>query len=63
MAAMPSPEPVNPMPSVVVAVTDTSQPIAADSAVSASLRRAPIFGRLAMITTLALIGRIPWFFR
>ena len=63
MAATPSPEPVNPMPSVVVAVTDTSQPIAADNAASASMRRVPIFGRLAMITTLALIGRMPWTFR
>jgi len=56
MAAMPSPEPVNPMPSVVVAVSDTSQPMAWLNACCASSRRLPIFGRLATTTTLALTG-------
>lgn len=42
MAAMPSPEPVNPMPSVVVAVSDTSQPMAWLKACCASSRRLPI---------------------
>ncbi len=46
MAAMPSPRPVKPIWSVVVAVTDTGQPTAADNAASASARRVPIFGRL-----------------
>jgi len=41
MAAMPSPEPVNPMPSVVVAVSDTSQPMAWLNACCASSRRLP----------------------
>ena len=34
MAAMPSPRPVKPIWSVVVAVTDTGQPTAADNAAS-----------------------------
>mgnify|MGYP006953499677 CR=1 FL=1 len=59
MAAMPSPEPVNPMPSVVVAVSDTSQPMAWLNACCASSRRLPIFGRLATTTTLALTGLMP----
>lgn len=59
MAAMPSPRPVNPIWSVVVAVTDTGQPTAADRAASASARRVPIFGRLPMITTEADAGVYP----
>ena len=41
MAATPSPRPVRPRPSVVVAATDTGAPAAADSAASASSRRGP----------------------
>ena len=59
MAAMPSPRPVNPIWSVVVAVTDTGQPTAADRAASASARRVPIFGRLPMIATEADAGVYP----
>lgn len=47
------------MPSVVVAVSDTSQPMAWLNACCASSRRLPIFGRLATTTTLALTGLMP----
>ena len=47
MAATPSPRPVRPSPSVVVAETDTGAPTAADRAASASARRGPIFGPVA----------------
>ena len=47
MAARPSPRPVRPSPSVVVADTDTGAPTAAESAASASARRGPIFGLVA----------------
>ncbi len=47
------------MPSVVVAVSDTSQPMAWLNACCASSRRLPIFGRLATTTTLALTGFMP----
>ena len=57
MAAMPSPRPVKPIWSVVVAVTDTGQPTAADNAASASARRVPIFGRLPTMATDAETGR------
>ena len=59
MAAIPSPRPVNPIWSVVVAVTVTRHPTASDSARSASSRHRPIFGRLPMMTTLALDGILP----
>ena len=53
MAAMPLPSPVKPMPSVVVAETETCTPPKADEiAAIASARRLPIFGRLPMICTL-----------
>lgn len=45
-AATPSPRPVRPRPSVVVADTVTGAPAAADSAASASDLRGPILGRL-----------------
>ncbi len=41
MAATPSPRPVRPSPSVVVADTDTGAPTAVDSTASASARRGP----------------------
>ncbi len=46
MAAMPSPRPVRPSPSVVVPLTDTGAPHAMDSSPSASARRDPTLGRL-----------------
>lgn len=45
-AATPSPRPVSPRPSVVVADTVTGAPAAAESAASASDLRGPILGRL-----------------
>src|SRR5436190_6295470 len=50
-AAMPSPRPVRPSPSVVVADTDTGAPTAVDSTRSASARRGPTFGRLPTTCT------------
>ena len=54
IAATPSPRPVSPRPSVVVADTVTGAPPAADSASSASARRGPIFGRLPTTCTATL---------
>ena len=48
-AATPSPLPVRPRPSDVVADRDTGAPIASESNASASARRAPRRGRFAMI--------------
>ena len=49
IAAIPRPSPVNPMPSVVVASTETlAPPSAADNVAIASLRRLVSFGRLPM---------------
>lgn len=53
-AATPSPRPVRPSPSVVVAETCTEAPTAADSAASASARRGPSRGRLPMTWTATL---------
>ena len=53
-AATPSPRPVRPSPSVVVAETDTGAPSAAPSAASASARRGPSRGRLPITCTAAL---------
>ena len=50
IAAIPRPSPVKPMPSVVVASTETfAPPRAADNAAIASLRRPASFGRLPII--------------
>ncbi len=54
IAATPSPRPVNPRPSVVVADTDTGAPRTSDSTRCASSRRGPIFGRLPITWTAAL---------
>jgi O-acetylserine/cysteine efflux transporter len=49
MAATPSPRPVSPRPSVVVADNETDAPdSAALSTATASARREPILGRLPM---------------
>ena len=53
-AARPSPRPVRPRPSVVVALTETGAPTAALSAASASARRGPILGRLPTTCTATL---------
>src|SRR4029079_365224 len=45
-AARPSPRPVRPSPSVVVAETDTGAPTASVRTASASPRRGPTLGRL-----------------
>ena len=47
-AAIPSPLPVNPSPSVVVADTDTGAPSRSEVSGRASSRRGPTFGRLAI---------------
>ena len=54
MAATPSPRPVRPRPSVVVAETVTGAPAAAVSAASASARRGPRRGRLPITWTATL---------
>jgi hypothetical protein len=55
IAAMPSPRPVRPSPSVVVADTLTEAPDSASASVfSASARRGPILGRFPMIWTATL---------
>ena len=54
MAAMPSPRPVRPSPSVVVAERLTGPPIASLSSCWACSRRGPIFGRLPMTWTATL---------
>ena len=54
MAAIPSPRPVRPKPSVVVAVTVTGAPTASLKAASASPRRVLSFGRLPMSCTATL---------
>ena len=52
MAAMPSPRPVRPRPSVVVADRDTAAPDSASlSTATASARRGPILGRLPITQT------------
>src|SRR4051794_16006590 len=51
MAATPSPRPVRPSPSVVVADTETGAPTAADRAASASDRRGATLGRLPTTCT------------
>src|SRR5262249_43587866 len=51
MAATPSPRPVRPRPSVVVALTDTLAPTASDRAATASSRRWARRGRLPMTWT------------
>ena len=56
IAAMPSPVPVKPIPSVVVALKATGQPTACDIIRSASIRLEPIRGRLPISTTLAFTG-------
>src|SRR5690606_41827402 len=50
-AAPPSPRPVRPSPSVVVAVTVTGAPAARERASSASARRGPRRGRFPMTWT------------
>ena len=59
IAARPSPRPVSPSPSVVVAATDTGAPTAAPSASSASARRGPIFGSSPITCTATLAIRPP----
>ena len=54
MAASPSPRPVSPRPSVVVALTETGAPTAAPSAASASARRGPSLGRSPTTCTATL---------
>ena len=54
MAATPSPRPVRPRPSVVVAETVTGAPAASLSAASASARRAPRRGRSPITWTATL---------
>ena len=52
MAAMPSPRPVRPRPSVVVADRDTGAPDSASlSTATASARRGPILGRFPITQT------------
>ena len=58
-AATPSPRPVRPRPSVVVAEIDTGAPMAPPRAASASARRGLSFGRLPMTWTEALPMRKP----
>src|SRR5690606_11392922 len=53
-AAMPSPRPVRPSASVVVAVSETGAPAAADSAACASSRRVPTRGWLPITWTATL---------
>ena len=59
MAAMPSPRPVSPRPSVVVPLTDTGAPQADPRAASASSRRGPILGRSPITCTATLPIRNP----
>ena len=54
MAATPSPRPVRPSPSVVVAETVTGAPTASDSTLSASARRGANRGRLPISWTATL---------
>ena len=54
MAAKPSPRPVRPKPSVVVAPNETGEPTASVNAFSASSLLAPIFGLLPINCTATL---------
>ena len=51
IAAMPSPRPVSPIPSVVVADRETGAPTASSSTAVASARRGPSRGRLPITCT------------